>query len=409
MSVLGMVLIGLAVGFYDETFRAPGPMSLLPVMGACLLLLASEDAFINRTLLSWRVMTFIGLISYSLYLWHWPLLSYFSLIVPVHSSWATLCVLGLSFPIASAVYYFIETPARRTKVGGRIFVPALCVVLIGCVVVGQVIKRCEGFANRPIAVELGRILDTTDPTSIPLQTTVVNGIKLPTTQQGVTPDILFVGDSHVAQYVPRLKVLSKESGIQVGVLTYLGCFAVPQIKAVRNNQQCERIVEQYLTLLENPDIKKVVFGGIWGRYLHQRGEYMLSDANGTLHELADDGFEIGIRHLKKLIEKYPEKQFYVLLDYPWSENSYSALANINRLTKEWARKNEFYVPYPSLNHWKEGNERVKLELNGLVTFVDAEDGVCQNKRCNMLFYRDGDHLRASFVQDKAVWLDPIFK
>lgn len=75
---------------------------------------------------------------------------------------------------------------------------------------------------------------------------------------------------------------------------------------------------------------------------------------------------------------YPEKQFFVLLDYPWSKDSYTALANLNRLTKRMDRKDHFEVPYPSLKHWKEGNERVRSELSGLVTFIEAEPGVCQD-------------------------------
>ena len=48
-------------------------------------------------------------------------------------------------------------------------------------------------------------------------------------------------------------------------------------------------------------------------------------------------------------------------------------------------------------------------LKSFLTFIEAEPGVCQDGKCNMLFYRDGDHLRASFVKDKAVWIDRIFE
>ena len=60
---------------------------------------------------------------------------------------------------------------------------------------------------------------------------------------------------------------------------------------------------------------------------------MIPDSNGGLHELAEGGFEMGIRNIKDLISRYPEKQFFVLLDYPWSKDSYTALANLNRLRK----------------------------------------------------------------------------
>ena len=53
MSTVGFAMILLSIGFYDEAFRAPGPMSLLPVIGACLLIIAHEDAFITQNLGFW--------------------------------------------------------------------------------------------------------------------------------------------------------------------------------------------------------------------------------------------------------------------------------------------------------------------------------------------------------------------
>ena len=68
----------------------------------------------------------------------------------------------------------------------------------------------------------------TNPTGFPLYSMVVDDVKLATTLPEGNPEILFVGDSHAAQYVPRIKKLSEESGIQTGVITCLGCFAVPE-------------------------------------------------------------------------------------------------------------------------------------------------------------------------------------
>lgn len=68
LSILGLVLVCGSMLLYTDAYQTPGIYSLLPVIGAALLITANDDAVINRTLLSWKVFSFIGLISYSLYL-----------------------------------------------------------------------------------------------------------------------------------------------------------------------------------------------------------------------------------------------------------------------------------------------------------------------------------------------------
>lgn len=75
-------MIVLPMAFVTESTAHPGLITLIPVLGAVLVIAAEPDALFNRTLLCWRPMTFVGLISYSLYLWHWPLLAYLFIAVP---------------------------------------------------------------------------------------------------------------------------------------------------------------------------------------------------------------------------------------------------------------------------------------------------------------------------------------
>ena len=71
---LGLLLVGLF--FIDSDKDFPGWWALLPTVGAFLLIYAGKHAWFNANILSNRMMIFIGLISYPLYLWHWPLLAY---------------------------------------------------------------------------------------------------------------------------------------------------------------------------------------------------------------------------------------------------------------------------------------------------------------------------------------------
>jgi peptidoglycan/LPS O-acetylase OafA/YrhL len=75
-ALTGLVMILIAAFGLDATIPFPGKWSLLPVGGALLLIAAGSQAWLNRVIFSNRIAVYIGLISYPLYLWHWPLLSF---------------------------------------------------------------------------------------------------------------------------------------------------------------------------------------------------------------------------------------------------------------------------------------------------------------------------------------------
>lgn len=135
LSILGLVLILVSIIAFHTGMHFPGKKALVPTLGAFFLIAAGENAVVNKRLLSLRIMVFIGLISYPLYLWHWPLLSFARIIygeVPPRSVRIGLILLG--FLLSWITYRFIEPPLRWGK-HSRIkavclFVTLLC---IGCV------------------------------------------------------------------------------------------------------------------------------------------------------------------------------------------------------------------------------------------------------------------------------------
>lgn len=95
MSILGLILVVVAMVWGGKE-NHPGLFTLFPVLGSALLISSYPDALVNRYLLCQKPMTFTGLISYSLYLWHWPLLSFLYLVIPNCSSSLKFSVLFLS-------------------------------------------------------------------------------------------------------------------------------------------------------------------------------------------------------------------------------------------------------------------------------------------------------------------------
>ncbi|WP_288944031.1 acyltransferase family protein [uncultured Roseovarius sp.] len=120
-SLAGLALIMGGSLAFTEHQRFPGLAALVPCLGASLLIYAGPQAILNRVL-TLRPIRYIGLISYSLYLVHWPMLVYFAYYHGIPDSPAEIAMLSLAAVALGALFYhFIETPFRRkTPTGFRI-------------------------------------------------------------------------------------------------------------------------------------------------------------------------------------------------------------------------------------------------------------------------------------------------
>src|SRR5690606_36478938 len=125
----------LSLWVVDKDKAFPGWWALGPVLGTLALLSAGPQAWVNRVVLSRQPLVLLGLISYPLYLWHWPILSFARILSTdeLAPSWLSACV-ALSFVLAWLTYRFIETPIRHGRRLRRA-TPALSsamVTLAGC-------------------------------------------------------------------------------------------------------------------------------------------------------------------------------------------------------------------------------------------------------------------------------------
>lgn len=115
MSLGGVTAIALALFYYSHETPFPGPFAVLPVIGTALLIASSGSENVIQKALSWRPLVGVGLISYSLYLWHWPLLVALRLVNPdPHPVWI-LGVLLFSGLLAWASFTLIERPIRAKR------------------------------------------------------------------------------------------------------------------------------------------------------------------------------------------------------------------------------------------------------------------------------------------------------
>jgi hypothetical protein len=150
-AILGAILIAVGLIVINDRTPYPSAWALLPTIGAALIIDAGPDAWFNRRILANRVLVWFGLISYPLYLWHWPLLSFERIVENETPSWTTrIAIVALSIALAWLTYAIVEWPIRhRSK--SRIATIGVLLAMIAVGALGYVAYAAGGFMSRPIA------------------------------------------------------------------------------------------------------------------------------------------------------------------------------------------------------------------------------------------------------------------
>jgi len=168
LSIAGITAIVVPIAILTPISIFPGWWAILPVAGAASLIAAGPLSLLNRTVLASRPMVAIGLISYPLYLWHWPLLS-FARILSGEEPTRPLRVLvvAVSTALAFLTYHFVEKPIRFGRLRHKTFGPisasmaTLCAAMLAIGFLGYGGFASKGFPSRaaasPIELRVGDI------------------------------------------------------------------------------------------------------------------------------------------------------------------------------------------------------------------------------------------------------------
>jgi len=212
LTVVGCALISVSLRVIRNDMGLPNGWSLLPTLGAALVVCSGGMGWVNRRLLSNRILVWVGLISYPLYLWHWPLLSYSRILAERPDSLpAKMAVVSLSVVLAWLTYVLVEKPIRGAKL--RSTTPKLVGAMVLTVCLAAFVGYEQGFPERfpPL---MKQISDWHyDPSGPYRQGTYLlaegqdeRDFKVdPNEVTPGKPSIVLWGDSHAAALYPGLK------------------------------------------------------------------------------------------------------------------------------------------------------------------------------------------------------------
>jgi len=267
---LGVLLVAIAAAILDTGSAFPGWWAVMPVLGGALLLSAPQ-AWGCRHVLASPAMVWIGLISYPLYLWHWPLLVFFALIkfAPLTLLERGLIV-ALSFALAWATYRFVEIPFRFGRPSpARLLSLSGAMVLIA--VAGAVVVENRGFDFRLPDEIRGMTEVATQSSKWRVHQCLIDlsremSFADDCVDRGRRPLILIWGDSTAGALMPGLRKAQESRAFGIAQFTSSSCIPALNID-VAGTPNCRAINDKVLALAQElkPDI--VLLHSTWDRYL----------------------------------------------------------------------------------------------------------------------------------------------
>ena len=312
MGWIGILLIGWSVFFYDSDTPFPGLAAVLPCLGAALLIYFNAPKFSSiGKILSLKPMVFIGKISYSLYLWHWPVIVFLKYIyikeVP------TVLMVGalvLSFVLAWLSWKFIETPFRKKQVYATrrplfVFAAVLSAVFIG---LGAWLYSSGGVPSR-FPPDVIRHAKEDNPLSKLRGLDQLERDGAPPivgdTESSEQPRLLLWGDSHAMSLLPVLDSMGKEKQEGIYAAVSPGTPPIAGVYLLMDGKGGPDRGTQVIEFVKEKKIERVLITARWAIYSRGKPDGSLkrlvsdSETHATLPEQAREVFR---RNLRKTIQ-----------------------------------------------------------------------------------------------------------
>lgn len=422
-AFLGLAAIAITLVLLDMTKPFPGWWALLPVVGTVFMIAAGQQTWLGKNILANRVLVIVGLISYPLYLWHWPLLCFLSIIeIDPPSSTSRGFTVALSLLLAFLTFSLIEKPIRFKK-WPRISASVLASVLGVIAVVGCAISLVDTPTRLTRSGALTRIFAAVNDRDYPGNDAAING--------GRKEKIILIGDSFLQHYYSRIKNVVESSDRSYSVL-YAGVGGCPPIPNVRRIADpgggCVLANNAAYARAMMPDVKGVVFGSAWHYFYPLNERSKSQDPDKFEHDVMlftegdkdRRGIKPGSAAFAAAFAEFAEyvgalkragKSVYIVLPTPISDE-FDPKRMIDRLSnKEIVRagiKKSAYAESfaPVISELKEISRTTGAEL------LDPSADLCQTDFCGAYYggdpiYTDVGHIRPFFVREHIIAFDRV--
>ena len=424
VSGISLATIAYCVISYDSSIVFPGMSALPPTLATAALIWANgRHNTMVKQLLSLQPVVWVGLISYSLYLWHWPLMV-FARYSSIDELILTdkLLLISVSVILAYFSWRFIETPFRKKQLlvtNKKILYSAVASILI-VAVVGQQIRMAKGFPlrlpeyarNYAIGAIWGK--DQTECYKLN-QAGQVCRFGADQTRK---PELFFWGDSHAAALLPGVIEKTKEHGLVMLHASKSSCLPILGMgAALKDDSKCVAFHKLMIDQLETSGIKHVLIAGAWAAYINVEAvssASKISSKNQSVDKNSGVAPEVFRNHLADMIKDLRAKNIHVWIvrQVPWQRDSVA-----HKLTKLAMENKDTTGVGLSLEEHLHRQTFVnsvfdELAYDGL-TILDPTPLMCTDIFCpaqkdGYSLYKDNDHLSVQGALMLGELFEPIF-
>ena len=394
--LLGLVMIGSSVAVFDDTIRHPSLYTLLPVLGTVLIIQFGRESRLAQLLLANRLAVWIGLISYSLYLWHQPMFAFARLYaIDAVSPAAYAGMIGISFLLAMLSWRFVEMPFRRKLTVPAKMVWTSAVSLAGLLFAFGVYGHMTRGLPHRFDSEAQKIFLAMNSNADWLM--AVNGracfdrdpkdaCRIGTND--VKPTWALVGDSHAAALSVSFDRNLREAGLAGIQYTKGGCLYVPGFDRV-NWRYCTDWIEAVHGALAAQKIRTVI---LIGRYVLQYERTRFDNGEGGVELGPLAGFEKRIQPATNDMQRKAD----------FAEGIRNAVVGL----LEQGKQVVLVYPIPEVG-WNVPDRMFKFHLHGIDKRTTTSQAVYRQRSAGVInaFDRIGPFENLLRVYPKAIFCD----
>jgi len=421
LPTIGLLLISHSIIFFDDNIFHPSFYTLSPIIGVCLIIWFSNKNEIITTLLSTKLFVGIGLISYSLYLWHYPIFAFAREINFFDGSIVKILTIGIIIIIASILsYYFIEKQFRNKKKKFRKIISYILFSLIVLFSLNVSVVLFKGFGDRFNFNFSEQLIEKESRTFVEnlINRSIYNkNITIKTSSS--KSNIFLVGDSHAETL--SYEIFKNYNDFNINFSLFSGCQFILNVNRVDkktlkpdsciSNLQQERL--EFINKTNNSII--ILFGRLplilnedrfnnleYGFYEGEMKDFLQNEKNSLKTKLERQK-NIKINYIKT-IQELLKNNHNIILVYPMPEvgiNVPNILKNfeLKKNTQLFSQnlfttsyeiyKNRTKLSFELLDSIK-GNNIYRVYPHKLFCNTIVKNR-CMTHYNNNIFYRDDDH------------------
>ena len=378
LSFAGFLLLAYSIFNLNKESAFPGYWAIIPCIGTALVIGAGQNAILNRFILSNKTTVWFGLISFPLYLWHWPILSFISILTDNSASTIVkLFAVVISVLLAWMTFKLVEFPIRR-KFGFTTIIPVLALGMLVLAIFSHLIA--PDLYNKYWKNSSKVTLETTatfSPKRKECHLPQRKGFEaIPECKYfgNTEKQVAVFGNSHATELAYALATQLEPLGLGVKHYTMSGCKTLKLSNGIYDKDVCNNWqIFSANKIVDDPDIKYVV--------LSYRVESFL--------------FEPGYKEgFKLLIDKFvnSNKSVILVMQAPKIEHHIKFYIRHSLAGRD--------VKSITLSDWKKLNKdeySFLRTLSSSVVIIDPIDEFCSTKVCyairnNTSLYFDDNHM-----------------